>query len=110
LKYDSITWNEVIAVHRTIRGVNLKQGEVISLLAGNESHQDTIDQFRVTYTVPYRAPYQWDRKCMDNALEKRTEITVFKKIAKNKWHNLGRFRIINQEEDQIGIKYTLNPV
>jgi hypothetical protein len=90
-----VRWEEVFEHHRSFKGVYIREGRVVSVLAGSTSHPDLLDGDTVNYSMPDSHGYGWMRNCMENAIADGIQVTVFSKLKKNEWVNLGLHTVIS---------------
>ena len=88
-----ITWKEVISDHGTITGVSIKNNNVNSILCNanqdgkypNVVFDDQIHYFTGPTTNPKGV------RALIKSCESNRPFTVYLKLEKNKWRNLGSF-------------------
>lgn len=88
-----ITWVEVGNVHKTVAGIYVKGGKVVSLLCNPKPsgpYRNVITESRIEYRVDSRTQNA-GVKALIAAVEKKLPITVFEKVDVNAWRNLGEW-------------------
>lgn len=109
-KSDEITWDEVMRRHRTASAVRLKGGEVQSVLCGSEDHADVIGEEHVLYRIPRKTFYVKTIEALMAALAARTPFTVFRKLGKNRWRDLGKFVVCDAMQCESFATFRLMPL
>jgi hypothetical protein len=99
---DELKWSVVGKIHRTVRGMAVREGRLVSLLCNQQKagpYPDRIADGRLTYFLGRRSgPYRIER--MIEFAEESTTVRVFEKLGKNRWLDLGEWVFDGAEEPQ----------
>lgn len=102
-----ITWVEVGDIHKTVAGIYVTGGKVVSLLCNPKPsgpYRNVITDSSIEYRVDSRTQNA-GVKALINAIEKKHTLIVFEKVDVNAWRNLGEWLPIKfQEEKEKGAK------
>jgi len=97
-----ITWIEVGDIHKTVAGIYVKGGKVISLLCNPKPtgpYRNVITETRIEYRVDSRTQNA-GVKALIAALEKKLPLVIFEKIDVNAWRNLGEWIPIKVQDEK----------
>lgn len=97
-------WTDVIERHGTMSGVNIRHGDVVSLLCGSGDHPDAVSDNTVLYSIPRRPFYLPTVKALESCAARNT---VFFKVKKNNWKDLGLFRVTTVTPRERDVLFTL---
>ncbi len=88
-----MNWDEVLRRHGTQAGVKITGGRVVSVLCGGHEHADSVSECEVKYSVPKRRVYANTLRALSSCAAEGSDFTVFYKVQKNQWQDLGRFKV-----------------
>lgn len=103
-------WSDVLEQHGTMRGVRIRGGRVESLLCGADGPLDNVGGEQIEYRIPARKSYEGEHRALRRAIEEGHLFTVFNRLAKNNWKNVGQFRASGMHASDDAVIYILNSV
>lgn len=109
-----ITWVEVGDIHKTVAGIYVKGGKVVSLLCNPKPtgpYRNVITENRIEYRVDSRTQNA-GVKALLSAAEKMQPFVVFEKVDVNAWRNLGCWvtTSVSNEKENGAKAFCLKPV
>ena len=109
-----LDWDAVVQVHGGITGIGQRDRRATSLLCNQQKsgrYPDRIDQGRLTYFVAQRT-LKADVRALFVAVEERSPVRVFEKLAPNRWLDRGLWVgvAIGESEDGDHVPITFVPV
>lgn len=107
-------FTDVAAVHKTIRGIFLRDGVAVSLLCNagrTRKYPNLINEDHIEYFVGPTTPPS-DVAGLKMALSTQSPLRVFSKVASNLWDDLGLFVVETASlADTLGWqKFVLRPI
>lgn len=108
-----ITWVEVGDIHKTVAGIYVKGGKVVSLLCNPKPsgpYRNVITESRIEYRVDSRTQNA-GVKALIAAVEKKQPLVVFEKVDVNAWRNLGEWLpfSVSEEKEKGSKAFILKP-
>jgi len=97
-----VSWAEVHKVHRTVAGIYVKNGVAKSVIYNPHSsgrYSNTVKPGEIRYRVNSMTQGH-GITALIAAVEKKTAVEVFEKVAKNQWKNIGSWRVAEIIEDK----------
>lgn len=86
-----LTWEDVQQFHRDRRGVFQDIGGVASIIYSESGlHKNVLAGEAIHYVLPERPSYRRDKAAMLRAYEKTRPFIVFRKLAVNRYRNIGK--------------------
>jgi hypothetical protein len=107
--YRELEWDEVRIRHPRMSGLHVRDGRVISILCGAGIYKDSIVDKHVFYSVPQRPGYRTAIRALEFSKGRLRSFTVFQKIRKNAWYDLGRFVVKQSVYGDKDVRFELVP-
>lgn len=93
----TITWTQVLAVHKTQQAVNFVDSKIASIICSPSQNKFVSDN-KIVYSIPVRKHYLKLIKTMKACIKDNGPIQIFVKKDKNIWEDAGFFKLISSED------------
>jgi hypothetical protein len=101
-----VNWAEVMEQHGSTT-VKIRDGQAVSLLCGSGGYKDSIADHTVLYTIPRRHIYRHWIKALEVSAASGAAFTVYSKLKKNDWRDLGPFTVRSVDVREHDVLFTL---
>ena len=96
LTTNTITWAQVMEIHRTQQAVNFVDEKISSIIC-SPSQNKFVSDTRIVYSIPNRKQYLKLIEGMKSLIAMNGPIKIFVKKDKNIWIDAGYFNLISFE-------------
>ena len=90
---DIYTWDELFNIHGTRNAINHSEENIISVLSGNDFHNDEIKPDKVIYKIPNRKYYKKSIERFNKQIINQKSFKLFHKLKTNSWAYLGEYLV-----------------
>jgi hypothetical protein len=106
LSTKTITWAQVLEVHRTQQAVNFVGEKIASIICSPTQNKFVSDE-KIVYSIPKRKQYLKLIEGMKSLISTNGPINIFVKKDKNIWIDAGYFNLISFEDETDHIDFIL---
>lgn len=108
-KNQTISWADVLKVHKTQQAVNFVDEKISSIICSPTQNKFVSDN-KVVFSIPARKHYLKLISNMRLRISDNGPIHLFVKKDKNIWTDAGFFKLISFEEGQVETDFTLQKI
>lgn len=108
-KNQTISWADVIAVHKTQQAVNFVDEKISSIIC-SPTQNKFVSENKVVFSIPARKHYLKLIGNMKLRISDNGPIHLFVKKDKNIWTDAGFFKLISFEEGSVETDFTLQKI
>lgn len=93
----TITWSDVLAVHKKQQAVNFVGSQIVSIIC-SPSQNKLVSENKIIYSIPNRKQYLNLIANMKTCIATNGPIRIFVKKDKNIWEDAGFFKLIASDD------------